>query len=101
MGDLFASFMDEAAVEARGATPLADDLAAIEALADAADLAALVGRLSRDGLAGGAVESYVNTDDRTPTSTSSTSSRPGWACPTSPTTATTPSPRSAPPTWPT
>ncbi len=64
IGDLFASFMDADAVEARGWAPLADDLAAIEALDDVGGLVSLFARLSRDGLAGGAIESYVNTDDR-------------------------------------
>ena len=63
VGDLFASFMDEDAVEALGAEPLAADLAAIEAIADVGELAVLLGRLQRHG-AGGAFESYVNTDDR-------------------------------------
>src|SRR4051794_35545817 len=63
VGDLFASFMDEDAVEARGAEPLAADLAAIEAIAGVGELAVLLGRLQRHG-AGGAFESYVNTDDR-------------------------------------
>ncbi len=43
---------------------MADDLAAIDALADVDQLVALLGCLSRQGVAGGAVESYVNTDDR-------------------------------------
>jgi putative endopeptidase len=63
IGDLFASFMDEERVEALGADPLADDLAAIAALTDVDALVALVGRFERDGLAG-AVGSYVDTDDR-------------------------------------
>ena len=63
MGDLFASFMDEDAVEALGAGPLADDLAAIDGLADVGELAALLGRLQRQGT-GGVIDSYVNTDDR-------------------------------------
>jgi putative endopeptidase len=63
MGDLFASFMDEDAVEALGAEPLADDLAAIDGLADVGALAPLLGRLQRQGTSG-VFESYVNTDDR-------------------------------------
>jgi endothelin-converting enzyme/putative endopeptidase len=63
MGDLFASFMDEDAVEALGAEPLRDDLAAIEALTDVGELAPLLGRFQRQG-GSGAIDSYVNTDDR-------------------------------------
>jgi putative endopeptidase len=63
IGDLFASFMDEDRVEALGAEPLTDDLAAIDALTDERQLAQLLGRFQRDRLAG-AIESYVNTDDR-------------------------------------
>jgi putative endopeptidase len=64
IGDLFASFMDTDAVEARGFAPLTDDLAAIDALGDVAELAALLGRLARDGMVDGTVGSYVDTDDR-------------------------------------
>ncbi len=63
MGDLFASFMDEDAVEALGADPLAADLAAVAAVTDPGGLATLLGRLQGQGAAG-AFESYVNTDDR-------------------------------------
>jgi putative endopeptidase len=63
IGDLFASFMDEARVEALGAEPLAEGLAAIAALTDPAGIAPLLGRLEREGM-GGLVGSYVNTDDR-------------------------------------
>ena len=40
VGDLYASFMDEAAVEARGAAPLAEDLADIRAVGTADDVVA-------------------------------------------------------------
>ena len=63
IGDLFASFMDEDRVEALGIEPLADDLAAIAALSDIDALVTLLGRFQREGL-GGAIGSYVNTDDR-------------------------------------
>src|SRR3954451_12586581 len=36
VGDLFASFMDEAAIENRGAAPIADDLARVKDIADKA-----------------------------------------------------------------
>jgi putative endopeptidase len=64
IGDLFASFMDVDGVEARGFAPLADDLAAIDALRDVEGLAALLGSLARDGLGDGPIQSYVDTDDR-------------------------------------
>ncbi|MFN8637220.1 MAG: M13-type metalloendopeptidase [Chloroflexota bacterium] len=63
VGDLFASFMDEERVEALGSSPLADDLAAIDALQDLSGLSALLGRLQRESL-GALVNAYVNTDDR-------------------------------------
>ncbi len=63
LGDLYASFLDEDGIEARGAEPIAADLAAIAALTDTRELAALLGRLQRGGV-GGLVDAYVNTDDR-------------------------------------
>src|SRR3954469_1905791 len=42
IGDLFASFLDEERVEALGAAPLADDLAAIDAIASVGEVAALL-----------------------------------------------------------
>ena len=63
LGDLFASFMDEPAIERAGLRPLATELAAIDAVADRAQLTALWARLGRIGvdmpLAG-----YVGQDDR-------------------------------------
>jgi putative endopeptidase len=43
LGTFYAAFMDETAVEAAGARPLAADLAAIRAVHDAASFAALAG----------------------------------------------------------
>jgi endothelin-converting enzyme/putative endopeptidase len=63
IGDLFASFIDEDRVDALGAEPIADDVAAIAALTDVSALVELLGRFQREGL-GGAIGSYVNTDDR-------------------------------------
>ncbi len=63
IGDLYASFMDEEAVEALGAAPLAPRLAAAYALASASELPGLIGGLERNGVAG-LFGSYVNTDDR-------------------------------------
>ncbi|HEX8621484.1 MAG TPA: M13 family metallopeptidase [Allosphingosinicella sp.] len=44
VGDYYASFLDEAAIEARGAAPLKADLDSIAAADDKADLAALLAR---------------------------------------------------------
>ena len=63
LGDLSTSFGDEERIEALGAAPIADDLAAIAALRSAADVVRLLGRLQREG-SGGLVDAYVNTDDR-------------------------------------
>jgi putative endopeptidase len=61
IGDLYASFLDEEAVERRGVQPLLDELAVIDDCADTAALAAAVGALQRTG-AGGGVAMYVDTD---------------------------------------
>jgi putative endopeptidase len=61
IGDLYASFLDEETVERRGVQPLLDELAAIDAAADASALAAVVGALQRIGVGGG-VAMYVDTD---------------------------------------
>jgi putative endopeptidase len=47
IGDMYASFMDEAGAEKAGLKPLADELAAIDAVATPAQLAAEFGRLTR------------------------------------------------------
>jgi len=61
IGDLYASFLDEAAVERRGIQPLRDELASIDNSADAAALAATIGALQRTGVSGG-LGLYVDTD---------------------------------------
>jgi putative endopeptidase len=63
IGDLYASFLDEQAVERRGVQPLLDELAAIDDAADASALAAAVGVLQRTGMGGG-VGIYVDTDSK-------------------------------------
>ena len=63
IGDLFASFMAEDEVEALGAAPLTEDLAAIAAVQDVRELVRLLGRLEREGM-DGFVGSFVETDDR-------------------------------------
>lgn len=47
IGDFYASFMDEAAVEAQGLEPLAAELARIDALKSKKDLAEYIGRAQR------------------------------------------------------
>jgi putative endopeptidase len=63
IGDLFASFMDEPAIDARGAEPIAPDLARIAAVEDAEALTALMGELAGQGL-GGFFSFFVDTDAR-------------------------------------
>jgi putative endopeptidase len=66
IGDLYASFLDEDAVERRGTQPLLDELATIDDAADSAALAAAVGALQRTGVGGG-VGVYVDTDSKNST----------------------------------
>ncbi len=61
IGDLYASFINETAVERRGLQPLVEELALIDSAADRQELAAVIGRLQRTGVGGG-VGLYVNTD---------------------------------------
>ena len=63
IGDLYACFMDEAAIEARGMTPIADDLERIKAIASREDLVALVAHFQRSAAAG-FFGMWVDTDDR-------------------------------------
>jgi putative endopeptidase len=63
IGDLYASFLDEDAVERRGTQPLHDELATIDNAADATALAAALGALQRAGVGGG-VAVYVDTDSK-------------------------------------
>jgi putative endopeptidase len=63
VGDLYASFLDEQAVERRGTQPLHDELATIDNAVDAPALAAAVGALQRTGMGGG-VAVYVDTDSK-------------------------------------
>ena len=50
IGDLYASFMDEAAIEKLGAAPLAPDLTRIAAIASPAQLAQAFAQASREGV---------------------------------------------------
>ena len=52
LGDFYATGMDDAAIEALGATPLAEELARIDALNDIAGLPALLARLHSIGAGG-------------------------------------------------
>ncbi|MGE2726348.1 M13 family metallopeptidase [Mycolicibacterium pulveris] len=61
IGDLYASFMDEATIAARGVQPLLEELAAIDAATTPAELAGVLGALQRTGVGGG-TGIYVNTD---------------------------------------
>ncbi|MGW0040250.1 M13 family metallopeptidase [Rhodococcus sp. NPDC003348] len=61
IGDLYRSFMDAEAVERAGLDPIADELAAVDAVSDLSALAGLLGRLQRTGV-GGAIGNYVDTD---------------------------------------
>ncbi|MFM6940503.1 MAG: M13 family metallopeptidase [Candidatus Planktophila sp.] len=52
IGDLFTSFMDTDAIAARGLSPLAQDLAAIDSITDVHSFIATMGRLETEGLSG-------------------------------------------------
>jgi len=52
ISDLFKSFMDTDGIKARGLSPLAADLAAIDAIADLASFTATMGRLELGGISG-------------------------------------------------
>jgi putative endopeptidase len=63
IGDLYVSFMDEERAESLGVTPIRAELDELAGIGDLSELAALVGRLERDGAAG-FFPAYVNTDDK-------------------------------------
>ena len=63
IGDLYASFLDEEAVEQRGLEPLLDDVALIDAADDPDALARVIGGLQRTGVGGG-VGLYIDTDSK-------------------------------------
>lgn len=63
IGDLYASFMDEATVARIGVAPLLAELDTVAAAADRDALAAVVGALQRTGVGGGAGV-YVDTDSK-------------------------------------
>lgn len=63
VGDLYASFMDEARAEELGISPIAGDLATVDNIADIDDLARVLGALQRSGISG-AFSPFVNNDDK-------------------------------------
>jgi len=63
IGDLFASFMDEAAVGARGTEPLEPLLRSVAELRDVRDLAAFLGEFERIG-GHGLFGMYIDNDDK-------------------------------------
>ncbi|BBY44747.1 M13 family metallopeptidase [Mycolicibacterium celeriflavum] len=66
IGDLYASFMDERTVAARGVQPLLEELAAIDAADSPEALARVLGALQRTGIGGG-TGVYVDTDSKNST----------------------------------
>lgn len=66
VGDLYRSFIDEAAIESIGAKPLASRLTAVDAVKTTTELATLLGTLSMSGLPG-AIGGYVEGDYGNPT----------------------------------
>jgi len=63
IGDLYASFLDEQAVQATGLEPLRRELASIDGAADRDALARVLGTLQRTGVGGG-VGLYIDTDSK-------------------------------------
>ncbi|MCX3058764.1 M13 family metallopeptidase [Streptomyces beihaiensis] len=63
IADLYASFMDEDAAEARGLDPVRPLLEEVTRLGDVRELAAFLGRFERTG-GSGLFGAYVDTDDR-------------------------------------
>ncbi|MGD0691066.1 MAG: M13-type metalloendopeptidase [Acidimicrobiales bacterium] len=65
VGDLYSSFLDEEAINARGARPLVDRLAQVESVTTINELLALIGRLQRRGI-GGFYAVFVDNDPGDP-----------------------------------
>lgn len=65
VGDLYTSFMDEAAIDARGATPLEPFLAEIDAAVTLSELLAVMGRNERAGTSG-LVSLFIDNDPGNP-----------------------------------
>jgi putative endopeptidase len=65
VGRAYASFLDEAAVEAKGLTPIAPWLSEVRGLTSKAGLSALLAKADRMGI-GGPFSGYVDQDDKNP-----------------------------------
>ncbi|MBA4047853.1 MAG: peptidase M13 [Sphingomonas sp.] len=65
IGDFFASYMDQAAVDARGITPIQPWLTALKGAADKTALATEMAKLQRKGV-GGLVGVFVGQDEKAP-----------------------------------
>ncbi|MBT1001721.1 peptidase M13 [Paenarthrobacter sp. DKR-5] len=66
IGDLYASFMDEEAIERRGDAPLQERLARVAAVADREAFISLLGEFDRSGVSG-LIDYSVNSDAGDPT----------------------------------
>ena len=65
IGDFYASYMDEAKIQAKGLEPVKADLAAIDGLKTNAELPALLGRFAVDGITT-PLAGYVDIDAKNP-----------------------------------
>jgi putative endopeptidase len=65
IGDFYASFMNQRAIDAAGITPLRPTLDEIKAVSDRAQWAALMGRMLRRGVTG-PFSLFINSDERNP-----------------------------------
>jgi putative endopeptidase len=63
VGDFYTAYMDEARADSLGAAPIADELAAVRAVATKAELLRLMARLAREGVPG-AFGAFVRQDDK-------------------------------------
>lgn len=80
IGDLYASFMDEASLNTRGAAPLKPRLAEVDAIRNTTELADVLGRYSMIGI-GGPVDGYIEADASDPTKVAVYLSQSGTALP--------------------
>lgn len=65
LGDLYASFMDTARIDALGAAPLGDQLSRVDAIDDIPSLLRVAGELEREGV-GGMIGTYIEPDPGNP-----------------------------------